>query len=88
MELSVCIKDLKVLEMQGPAQMNIESICFDSRKAAPSCLFVAQKGTQSDGHRYIEDVIAKGAKAIVLCPRNCMTMCAISVCTTAMQLWV
>lgn len=66
MELSVCIKDLKVLEMQGPAQVNIESICFDSRKAAPSCLFVAQKGTQSDGHRYIEDVIAKGAKAIVL----------------------
>lgn len=66
MELSVCISSLKVLEMHGPSQTDITSICFDSRKAAPSCLFVAQKGTQSDGHQYIDDVIAKGAKAIVL----------------------
>ncbi len=66
MELSVCIKNLKVLESYGPQQQELTSLCFDSRKAAPGSLFVAQKGTQSDGHQYIDDVIAKGAKAIVL----------------------
>lgn len=65
MKLSVCIQDLKIVEYAGPQEMEISGICFDSRRAAPQCLFVAQKGTQSDGHRYIADVIAKGAKAIV-----------------------
>jgi len=50
----------------------ISSLCFDSRKAGPGSMFVAQKGTQSDGHIYISDVIAKGACTIV-----CETMPAV-----------
>lgn len=65
MKLSVCIKELKVLEYKGPRDMEISALCFDSRKASEACLFVAQKGTQSDGHQYIDQVLEKGAIAIV-----------------------
>lgn len=43
----------------------ISTICFDSRKVVDGALFVAQKGTISDGHDYIGQVVDKGAKAIV-----------------------
>lgn len=65
MQLRDCIGDLKVLEHIGPQTVEVKSICFDSRKAAQGCLFVAQKGTQSDGHVYIPEVVSKGAAAVV-----------------------
>ncbi len=65
MKLSACIKDLKVLEHVGPAEAEITAVCFDSRKAVPGCLFVAQPGTNSDGHQYIGQVVEKGAAAVV-----------------------
>jgi UDP-N-acetylmuramoyl-L-alanyl-D-glutamate--2,6-diaminopimelate ligase len=52
-------------EVAGSTAVLIEGICFDSRKAAEGCLFIAVKGVQSDGHKYIDEVIAKGAVAIV-----------------------
>lgn len=52
-------------EVIGSTGITISSICFDSRKASKDCLFVAVRGTQSDGHAYIESVIEKGAIAIV-----------------------
>ena len=52
-------------EVIGTTGITISSICFDSRKAEKDCLFVAVRGTQSDGHAYINSVIEKGATAIV-----------------------
>lgn len=43
----------------------IRSIAFDSRKVEADTLFVAQQGTQVDGHRFIDTAIEKGATAIV-----------------------
>ena len=65
MKLSECIRDLNVLERAGLPEADILSVCFDSRKAAPGCLFVAQRGSLSDAHRFIPDVVAKGAAAVV-----------------------
>ena len=50
----------------------IGKVCFDSRKVKKGDLFVAVKGTQVDGHQFIDDVIQKGCSAIVseLAPRN------------------
>lgn len=45
--------------------LDVNSICFDSRKVQSGSLFIAVKGTFSDGHDYIEKAIASGAKAIV-----------------------
>ncbi len=49
----------------GNLEITITEIVFDSRKAAQDCVFVAQKGTQTDGHQYIQKVIEMGATAIV-----------------------
>jgi UDP-N-acetylmuramyl-tripeptide synthetase len=43
----------------------IKGICFDSRQVREGYLFVAQKGTQTDGHTFIASCIDKGAKWIV-----------------------
>ena len=37
----------------------------DSRKVEENSIFVAIRGTVSDGHRYIDSAVAKGAKAVV-----------------------
>jgi UDP-N-acetylmuramoyl-L-alanyl-D-glutamate--2,6-diaminopimelate ligase len=43
----------------------IGAIVFDSRAVKPGTLFVAQKGTQVDGHQFIPKAIELGAAAIL-----------------------
>jgi UDP-N-acetylmuramoyl-L-alanyl-D-glutamate--2,6-diaminopimelate ligase len=54
-----------LIATSGDMNVNIESICFDSREANKDSLFVAVKGTKVDGHDYIESTIKAGAIAIV-----------------------
>ena len=42
----------------------LDSIVFDSRKASANNLFVAVRGTLTDGHHYIEQAISNGCKMI------------------------
>ena len=49
----------------GDMERNIEDIAFDSRKADKGTLFVAVRGTQVDGHDFIQAAIEKGAVAVV-----------------------
>jgi UDP-N-acetylmuramoyl-L-alanyl-D-glutamate--2,6-diaminopimelate ligase len=65
MKLREIIEGISIKASFGPWDYEIESLCFDSRKAGLGSLFVAQKGTQSDGHAYIPSVVEKGALAIV-----------------------
>lgn len=65
MNLSLLTQGIRADLKQGSLDTDIQSICFDSRKAVPGSLFVAQRGTQSDGHAYMADVAEKGASAIV-----------------------
>ncbi|MEJ7691718.1 UDP-N-acetylmuramoyl-L-alanyl-D-glutamate--2,6-diaminopimelate ligase, partial [Daejeonella sp.] len=52
-------------QVSGSTSQEITSICFDSRKAEAGALFIAVKGTLSDGHDFIEQAIDLGTKAIV-----------------------
>ncbi len=54
-----------LIEVVGSTNIAINTISFDSRKIEKDSLFVAVKGTLSDGHKYIDDTIAKGAIAIL-----------------------
>ena len=54
-----------ILDVSGSTGISIADVCFDSRKAKEGSLFVAVKGTQSDGHQYIAAVIEKGVVAVV-----------------------
>ncbi len=49
----------------GSSNVEVSSIAFDSRCVVKDCVFVAQKGTQVDGHDYIHEAIKNGAIAIV-----------------------
>ena len=51
-------------EVHGATDVSVDEVCFDSRKAKPGALFVAVRGTMSDGHRFIPDVISKGCRYI------------------------
>ena len=49
----------------GSTNASVAAVAFDSREVERNSLFIAIKGTASDGHDFIEGVIKKGAKAIL-----------------------
>lgn len=49
----------------GSTSQQVEHICFDSRKVVPGALFVAIRGTESDGHAFIDKAIDLGATSII-----------------------
>ena len=63
--LSDIIEGLAFTELQGSADTEITAIAFDSRKVIAGCLFVAIKGTLSDGHDYIQQAVHDGAVAVI-----------------------
>ncbi len=58
------LENIKVENTIGNLDIEISSLEIDSRKVENGCLFFAIKGTQTDGHQYISQVIEKGAFAI------------------------
>jgi UDP-N-acetylmuramoyl-L-alanyl-D-glutamate--2,6-diaminopimelate ligase len=58
-------RGIKIIESQGDTNQGISKIVFDSRKVEQNCLFVAVRGTQVDGHSFIQKAIDGGAAAIV-----------------------
>ena len=56
---------LGALHIQGGTDREITALCSDSRKVVPGAMFVAVKGFDTDGHRYIDAALAKGAAAIL-----------------------
>ena len=65
MKLKEILVNCNLLEIVGDKDLDIQGITFDSRKVAQGMLFFAVRGTQVDGHDYIEKAIEKGASAIV-----------------------
>lgn len=54
-----------IREWQGPEDVDVRNIQFDSRKAGPGDLFIAIPGTKSDGHQFISQCVEAGASAVV-----------------------
>ncbi len=52
-------------KVNGSTDILVNAVCFDSRKVGMDDVFVAIKGSLTDGHLYIEKAIDAGAKAIV-----------------------
>lgn len=65
MRLEKIIADINPVEITGSASVEISGICFDSRKVSAGDVFVAIRGTGSDGHLFIPQAISAGALAIV-----------------------
>ena len=65
MILTELLQRVTTLETIGNINQEVSEIVFDSRKVVENSLYVAIKGTVSDGHSYIDSSIEKGAKVIV-----------------------
>ena len=65
MILTEVLKNIKPLQLIGSDEIEITGINIDSRKIENGHLFVAIKGTQVDGHKFIPKAIELGAKAIL-----------------------
>ncbi len=65
MKLKDILTNCNLLEIVGEKDVDVANITFDSRKVSQGTLFFAVKGTQVDGHDYIDGAIEKGASVIV-----------------------
>jgi UDP-N-acetylmuramoyl-L-alanyl-D-glutamate--2,6-diaminopimelate ligase len=63
--LSDILYKTRLEEIIGSTNVAISSVTFDSRKVKKDSLFIATRGTASDGHHYIELAIENGAVAVV-----------------------
>lgn len=65
MELKEIIKNIRPVNITGSTDVEITGVDIDSRRVGAGHLFVAMKGTQTDGHAYIGKAIDQGAAAIL-----------------------
>lgn len=65
MKLRELIKGLKGCKLHGSEDTEIIDIQYDSRSVGKGSLFFAVRGEKMDGNRFVPDVIARGAVAVV-----------------------
>ena len=66
MKLQDLLYKVNILKLIGSTNIEISDVQFDSRKIQKKGLFIAIKGTISDGHQYIQNTIKDGAIAIIV----------------------
>lgn len=52
--------------LKGQEAIDINKVCYDNRKVSKGDIFICIKGLKVDGHSFIQDVIKKGVKAIIV----------------------
>ncbi len=65
MTLDTLLSNIQPVMVSGSADVDITGVDIDSRRVEKGHLFVAIKGTQTDGHAYIDKAIELGASAIL-----------------------
>ena len=51
--------------LQGSLEEEVSEVVYDSRKAAPGTVFVCMRGSRTDSHDFIPDVVKAGCRVIV-----------------------
>lgn len=65
MKLTTILESINVLKTVGNADKDITGINIDSRKIEAGHIFVAMRGTQVDGHKFIPKAVELGATAVI-----------------------
>ncbi len=66
MRLDRLIAVLDRKEIRGPLDIEVGGLAYDSRRIGPGDMFVAIRGLNLDGHRFIPSALAQGAVAVVV----------------------
>ena len=66
MQLKDLLFRVSILNIVGSTDVDISSICFDSRDKKNKSLFIAIRGLDLDGHKYIKNAINNGSIAIIV----------------------
>ena len=66
MKLTEMLKTMEPMAVDGPQDQEITGITYDSRRVMPGNLFVAVRGERTDGHRFVDAAIDRGATAVML----------------------
>jgi UDP-N-acetylmuramoyl-tripeptide--D-alanyl-D-alanine ligase len=53
-------------QLFGAGATRLENVSTDSRSAGPGCVFFALRGERFDAHDFVADVVARGARAVVV----------------------
>jgi UDP-N-acetylmuramoyl-L-alanyl-D-glutamate--2,6-diaminopimelate ligase len=62
--LNEALRGAEILRRMGE-DVAVSGVEYDSRRVEPGSLFVAMRGETTDGNRYIEQAVARGAVAVV-----------------------
>ena len=65
MKLNELLERIEVLQIEGTDGADVTGVNIDSRRIKPGHLFVAVRGTVSDGHQYIPKAVEQGAVAVL-----------------------
>lgn len=65
MKLRNLLTHLTKSTVAGGLDHEITGVCVDSRDVKPGALFVAVRGSEVDGQKFVDDALKQGAKAIV-----------------------
>lgn len=64
--LSSLLKNLQYECSSENTDIEVSAVVYDSRKVTKDSLFICIEGANFDGHQYVEEVIQKGARAVVV----------------------
>ena len=65
-ELNDVLGDIRNLGEEKTDLFNFNNISIDSRTSLKNDLFIAIKGKTFDGHNFLQDVLDKGVKSVVI----------------------
>ncbi len=66
MELRKLLERTDYRCLQGSVDVEVKNVVNDSRKVEEGSLFFCIRGAVTDGHKFVPDVVAKGAKVLIV----------------------
>lgn len=66
MKLISLLEKLEYTCLQGSTDQEVKNVVYDSRKVEEGSLFICIRGAVVDGHKFVPDVVAKGAKVLIV----------------------
>ncbi|MCM2263832.1 MAG: UDP-N-acetylmuramoyl-L-alanyl-D-glutamate--2,6-diaminopimelate ligase [Desulfuromonadales bacterium] len=60
------LQHVPVLRQLGPLDVDVTGLRYDSRRVQPGEAFFAWRGQAQDGHRFLDDAVARGAAVLVV----------------------